>query len=215
MKAYVAEFIGTFALVFIGAGAVAAGVGLLGVALAHGLVLICMAYAIGHISGCHINPAVTISMWLTKKIDGAKAFGYVVFQIFGGLVAAYFLAIIFVGSNIGATVLSPEVSYGQGILLEAIMTFFLVFVIFGVAVDKRAPKGIYGVAIGLVLTANILMGGALTGASLNPARSFGPALVSGMWSNHSLYWIGPILGAIVAAFVYNGYLIKEDKRRKR
>jgi MIP family channel proteins len=212
MREYIAEFIGTFALVFIGAGAVAAGGSLVAVALAHGLVLMCMVYAVGHISGCHINPAVTIGMWVTKKIDGAKAFGYIVFQIFGGLVAAYFLAVIFANPNYGAISLAEGVSFGQGLLVEAILTFFLVFVIFGVAVDKRSAKGIYGVAIGMVLSFSILMGGALTGASLNPARSFGPALVSGMWMNHLVYWIGPIIGGIIAAILYNGYLMKLDRK---
>jgi MIP family channel proteins len=209
MKSYIAEFVGTFALVFFGAGAVVADIGIVGVALAHGLVLMCMVYAIGHISGCHINPAVTIGMWVTKKIDGGKAFGYIVFQLFGGLVATYFLAVIFATTSVGATTLASGVSYGQGILLEAIMTFFLVFIIFGVAVDKRAPKEMFGVAIGFALAFSILMGGTLTGASLNPARSFGPALVSGMWLNHSLYWIGPIIGGTISAVFYNGIFMRK------
>jgi len=207
-RAYLSEFIGTFALVFIGAGAAAAQASLVAVALAHGLVLMCMIYAVGHISGAHINPAVTIGMWATKRMESAKAIGYLVFQLLGGILAGYLIFYIHGGGSAGATVLADGMTFGKGVLLEAILTFFLVFVIFGVAVDKRAPKSIYGLAIGMALAFSIFMGGPLTGASLNPARSLGPALASGIWGNHLVYWIGPIVGGLVGALAYDRYLLK-------
>ena len=217
-KAYLAEAIATFALVFVGAGAILANsyspIGILGIALAHGLVLMCMIYAIGHISGGHVNPSVTIGMWITKKINTIQAVGYIFSQLLGAVIAALLLKIVFSGApaslNLGTPGLSG-ISFGTGVLIEIILTFLLVFTIFGVAVDKRAPKGFYGLAIGLVLTFDILVGGALTGASMNPARTFGPALVSGFWQNHLVYWIGPIIGGIVAAVLYNFILLKEGK----
>ena len=210
-KTYLAELIATFGLVFIGAGAVLADVGIVGVALAHGLVLMCMIYAIAHISGGHVNPAVTIGLWITKKISTVRAAGYIISQLLGATIAALLLKVIFTASssNLGVPTLSG-VGFGTGILIETILTFFLVFVVFGVAVDKRAPKGLYGLAIGLVLTFDIFMGGALTGAAMNPARAFGPALVSGLWTNHLVYWIGPLIGGIIAAVLYSTLLLKDD-----
>ncbi|MBI4170069.1 MAG: MIP family channel protein [Candidatus Aenigmarchaeota archaeon] len=214
IRPYLAEAIATFALVFIGAGAILAGNDLVGVALAHGLVLMAMIYAIAHVSGAHINPAVTISMLVTRNIGAAKAVLYIISQLIGAGVAGFFLKAIFTGApaslNLGATALGSGVSFGTGILVEAILTFFLVFVIFGAAVDKRAPAGFYGLAIGLVLTLDILTGGPLTGAAMNPARAFGPALAAGFWANHLVYWIGPIVGGIVAALIYNGLLLEKQ-----
>ena len=219
-KAYLAEAIATFALIFVGAGAILADsitgkVGLLGIAFAHGLVLMCMVYATAHISGGHVNPAVTIGMWITKNIKTAKAFGYIVSQLIGATVAGFLLKAIFVtapvSANLGTPGLASGVSFGAGVLIEAVLTFFLVFTIFGVAVDKRAPAGIYGMAIGLVLTFDILVGGVLTGGSMNPARTFGPAVASGFWLNHAVYWIGPIIGSIAAALAYNYLLLKRKK----
>jgi len=109
--------------------------------------------------------------------------------------------------------LGSGVSFWNGVLVETVLTFFLVFTIFGVAVDKRAPAGVYGAAIGLVLTFDILVGGNLTGAAMNPARAFGPALASGFWANHAVYWIGPILGGVVAALVYNNIFLEKRKRK--
>ena len=215
-KAYFAEAIATFALVFIGAGVILSdsfsNVGILGIALAHGLVLMSMIYAIGHISGGHVNPAVTLGMWVTNKIGTVKALGYIISQLVGAVVAGLLLLIIFPSqaSNLGTPALSSGISFWTGVLIEAILTFFLVFTIFGVAVDKRAPSNVYGLAIGLVLTFDILVGGVLTGASMNPARTFGPALVSGFWNNHLVYWIGPILGSVVAAMLYNSILLKKN-----
>ena len=218
--AFLAEAIGTFALVFIGAGTILADnasggqVGLLGIALAHGLVLMAMVYATGHVSGGHINPAVTIGLLAGRQIKPKKALFYIFSQVCGALLAGFFLSIIFPSApgslHLGAPTLGSGVSVFAGIAIEAILTFFLVFTVFGVAVDKRAPAGVYGAAIGLVLVFDILAGGVLTGAAMNPARAFGPALASGFLENQAVYWVGPVAGAILAAFVYSRFLLKSD-----
>ena len=211
-----AEAIATFALVFIGAGSVIVntifgGAGLVGIALAHGFILMVMIYAIGHISGGHINPAVTVGMMVTRKIGLGLGGLYIVAQIIGAAVAGFLLAGIFPGAPaelaLGATQLAATVTVETAIIVEAVLTFFLVFVIFGVAVDNRGPKGFAGLAIGLTLALGILFGGPLTGAALNPARFMGPALTAQFWTNLEVYWIGPIIGGIVAALLYRyGFL---------
>jgi len=213
-----AEVIGTLALVFIGAGAVviaaAGGSTLLGVALAHGLVLAVMVSSFGHISGAHFNPAVTVSAWVAGKIETARAGAYVVAQLAGAVIGAGLLrwampATVWRRSNLGATTVRA-VSNGQAVLLEAIMTFFLVITVFATAIDDRgAFKSIAGLAIGLVLTFDILVGGPLTGASMNPARSFGPALVAGQWTGFWIYVVGPVIGGLVAASVYTFGFLRE------
>lgn len=210
-KALVTEFIGTFALIFIGAGAGALGVGgLVGVALAHGLVIFAFAAAYGHISGTHINPAVTIALWLGKQIDAATAISYVVVQLLGGIVAGFALSFVLGGtsSGLGATVLSPETSPLQGLVLETILTFFLVNTIFNTAVSGKAGNAAPA-AIGFTITLAILMGGPLTGASLNPARTLGPAVASGNFADIWLYFVGPILGGAIAALLYSNLLKSE------
>jgi aquaporin Z len=209
----VAELIGTFTLIFIGAGAGAIGTGgLVGVALAHGLVVLAFAYAYGHISGTHINPAVTIGLWVGKQIDAASAVAYIVVQLIGGTLGALALRFVLGGTStgLGATTLAANVSPVQGFVLEAILTFFLVNAIFNTAVSGKAGNAA-PVAIGLTLVFCILMGGPLTGASLNPARTLGPAIASGNFANLWLYFGGPILGGIVAALLYNG-LLRPEKR---
>lgn len=208
MRSYVAEAIAVLALVFVGGAAILSENTLLGVAFAHGIILMCMVYATGHVSGAHINPAVTISMWVTKNIEGKKAVGYIIAQLIGGTVGAFLLSLAFSDpGNYGGQALANGVTPLTGIIVEAILTFFLVFVIFATAVDKKAPGGIYGVAIGFVIAADILAGGSLTGASMNPARSFGPALLSGVWTNHFVYWVGPIIGGIVGGITYNKIML--------
>ncbi|MBI3286529.1 MAG: MIP family channel protein [Chloroflexi bacterium] len=202
-----AEFLGTFALVFIGAGAVVAGGGTLEIALAFGLTLMAMSYALGHISGTHINPAVTLAMLLADKIEAAVAGTYILAQLFGAVVAGVVLKLvspdqIAAATHLGTTRLADHLSAPQGVLIEAVLTFLLVLTIFGVAVDERGSTPLAGLAIGLVLTLDILMGGPLTGASMNPARSLGPALASGFWDDHLVYWIGPLLGAAAASLLY-------------
>ncbi len=202
MSKYLAEAIATFALIFVGAASVLAGTGTLGIAFAHGLVLAAMIYAVAHISGAHINPAVSIAMWATKRMKGIEAAKYIVSQLIGASIAAFLLTGIY--GNVASSVnnLAPSIGFGQGVLIEAILTFFLVFVIFGIAVDKRSNGHHAALAIGFVLIFDHIIGLSLTGASMNPARTFGPALASGFWTNHLVYWIGPIVGALVAAFLY-------------
>ncbi|MFQ6112825.1 MAG: MIP/aquaporin family protein [bacterium] len=222
LKPFLAELISTFALCFIGAGAIVTdsytngGVGLVGIALAHGLVLAIMVSATGHISGGHVNPAVTIGFMVTRRIEIVKGTGYIVSQLVGAVLAGFALRAIFSpevwsASNLGTPALNAGVPFWNGVYIEAILTFFLVFTIFATAVDSRAPRNIYGFAIGLVLTFDILMGGPLTGASMNPARTFGPAVASGYFSNHLVYWIGPIVGGAVAALVYNTLLMSKTE----
>ncbi|MDP7116136.1 MAG: MIP family channel protein [Candidatus Woesearchaeota archaeon] len=222
-QAYLAEAIATFALVFIGAGAVLANelsngqIGLVGIALAYGLVLMCMVYATSHISGAHVNPAVTLGFWVTEKISSFKAIAYIVAQLIGALFAGFLLRVLFVNVSpelyLGTPVLGAGITFLGGIVVEAVLTFFLVFTIFGV-IDKRAPPGIYGAAIGLVLTFDVLAGGVLTGAAMNPARAFGPAFAAGFWHNQLVYWIGPIIGGIIAAVVYNSFLSNKNGGKK-
>jgi MIP family channel proteins len=213
----VAELIGTFALIFIGAGAGALGIGgLVGVALAHGLVVLGFAYAYGHISGTHINPAVTLGVWAAGKIETARAASYIVFQIAGGLLGALALRWILGGTEtgLGATRLAHGLTVGNatinmtpltGLVLEAILTFFLVNAVMNAGISGKAtiPGGL---AIGLTLTFCILMGGPLTGASLNPARSIGPALVTGDLTDLWIYLVGPALGGLAAGLLYKGFL---------
>jgi MIP family channel proteins len=206
---YLAEAIATFALVFIGAGAVMANannaLGLVGVALAHGLVLMSMVYSTRHISGGHVNPAVTIGMLAARKISLIDGSGYIIFQLVGSVVAALLLSNVFsapLEAHLGAPALASGVSFTEGVITEAILTFFLVFVVFAVSVDSKGLPDVSGLAIGMVLTFDILVGGLLTGASMNPARAFGPAFVSQYFTDHAVYWIGPILGAVIASFVY-------------
>jgi aquaporin Z len=210
-----AEVIGTFALVFIGAGAVVLGGagGLVGIALAHGLVLAVMISNLGHISGGHFNPAITISVWVVGKIESARAGVYIVAQLAGAAIGALLLRVVLAptiwkGASLGATVISTQakaagISVGKAVGIEAILTFFLAITVFAVAVDDRGVfKAVAGLPIGLVLTFDILVGGPLTGASMNPARSFGPALVSGTWTDFWVYVVGPITGAILGGALY-------------
>jgi aquaporin Z len=204
-KALTAEFVGTFALIFIGAGAGAIGAGsLVGVALAHGLVLVAVVAAYGPISGAHINPAVTIALWFGRQIKAAEAVGYIVVQVLGGIAGAFVLRFVLGGdgSGLGATVLAGNVSPIQGVVVEAVLTFLLVNTIYNTAVSGKAGNQA-PVAIGLTLAFCILMGGPLTGASLNPARTIGPAVASGNFSNLWVYLVGPVLGGLAATLLYD------------
>jgi MIP family channel proteins len=217
-RAVVAELIAAFGLVFVGGGAgvmdgmSGGALGLVGIALAHGVVLMTMVYATGHISGAHVNPAVTLSLLATGNIDAKNAVGYILGQLSGAVIAAVLLRVIFSGFpaadlHLSVPDLGAGVSLTTGILVELVLTFFLAFAVFGTAVDKRAPRGVYGLAIGFVLIFDILMGGPLTGAAVNPARAFGPALVAGHWNAHVVYWIGPVIGALIAGLVYKHLLL--------
>ena len=217
----VAEALGTFGLVFFGCASVVvsslpgASYGLLGVALVHAVVLSVMITATMNISGGHLNPAVTIGLWSVRRIDTRSAGVYVLAQLIGGVLGALTLRFVFpVGivrvGTLGTPSLANAMNLTNGILLEAILTFFLVSAVFGTAVSSEAPK-VGGFGIGLVLLFDILVGGTLTGGVMNPARAFGPALVSGTWYAQPVWWIGPILGGILAAQLWERVLLKGGK----
>ncbi len=201
----VAEFIGTFTLIFIGGGAgIVSGQDIVAVALANGLAIGIMVTNLGHISGGHFNPAITLGFVVTRRITATLAVFYWVFQLGGAVVAALILRYIFAkhGGAAGA-VPSPHLLDSKAFILEAIMTFFLVLAVWATAVDPRgAFKAIAGLAIGLTITIDVLMGGPLTGAAMNPARAFGPELAAHSWTGWWIYWAGPALGAVVAALLY-------------
>jgi MIP family channel proteins len=218
-KAAVAEFVATFALIFIGAGAVIQAVGngqldLVGVALAHGLVLAIMVSVTGHISGGLVNPAVTIALWVAGKIPSFRAGILIVAQLLGAVAGALLVRFVvggdlFDAGGAGAPALGPDVSVGTGIVLEAILTFFLVFAVFGTAIDARGPwNKTAGFTIGLVIAFDILAFGPLTGAAMNPARWFGPALVGGLWDDAIVWIVGPIAGGIIASVVYTSVFLR-------
>ena len=211
-----AEFIGAFALIFIGAAAIiqTGGQNLVAIAVAHGLAIALLVSSLGHISGGLFNPALTIGLWATRRLDTISTVAYIIAQLLGAVVAALALLLLFPEAlrdavSLGTPLLGRGIDFAQGVILEAIATFFLMLAVFGTALDPRGPK-LGGFGIGLVLTMDILAVGTLTGAAMNPARTFGPALVGGEWSNHLVYWIGPIIGAVVAALVYH-YLFAEEE----
>ena len=217
IRALTAEFLGTFALVFVGAGALVTDamrpgqVGLLGNALANAMVLSVMVTALIRISGAHFNPAVTVGLWLANKVDGKTAGAYVGTQLVAASVAAILLMLIFPqaaaqAASLGTPRIAGELDLISAILIEAILTFFLVSAVFGTAVSPEAPA-VGGFGIGVVLLFAIIVAGPLTGGILNPARAFGPALVSQQWTGHAAYWIGPLLGGSVAALIWAKVLL--------
>ena len=229
-RAWFAEAIATYALVFFGPlaiilAAVVFGTGLsiqaiVMISLAHGAAIGLMVYTFGHVSGAHINPAVTISMLVTRRIGIKDGIAYIVFQLIGAIAAAASLKAIL--PDLGA-----KVNFGtqggpsellnhsamSGLAVELILTFFLVTVIFMTAVHKKAPAGMYGLAIGGMIFLIHLVGVPLTGASVNPARTFGPALISGYWDFHWIYWVGPIIGAIIAGLIMNYVFVKKAEQQ--
>ncbi len=213
---FLAEAIGTFGLILFGAGAIlqqqaTQTVGTTGIAVAHGLAILIGVYAFGHISGGHFNPAISFGMWVTRRMGLAKMLLYWVAQLLGASLAAGVLAYVYQGGpmdvHLGTPAIDPTIGPKTGLAIEAILTFFLVIVVFGTAVDTRGPSGFAGLAIGLTITADILMGGALTGGSMNPARAFGPALASHYWQDQWLYWVGPLIGGGVAAILYDRFFL--------
>ena len=218
----VAEFIGTFILIFIGAGSICAsqfmgegGAGILGVAVAHGLAVAIAVSAIGHISGGHINPAVTIGFWVTRRMGTVETLLYWLAQLAGALAAAYLLkgilpADVWGPVNLGTPGLAADFTRAQGMLLEGVMTFFLVFVVFATAADERGAFGkIAGFAIGLTVCMDILVGGPFTGASMNPARTLGPAVAANFWRDHGVYWVGPLAGGVLAGWLYDSIFLRK------
>tara|TARA_B100001750_G_C15417111_1_gene550909 strand:+ start:76 stop:735 length:660 start_codon:yes stop_codon:yes gene_type:complete len=208
-----AELIGTFLLTFIGGAAIINGdSGLIGIALAHGLTVALVICSLGHISGAHINPAVTIGFLITGKIEAKDGLIYILSQLIGAMLAAYSLKVFVPGAmeaSLGGQSISPNVSIVAAIFIEFVLTFFLVTAIFGTAVDDRGTfSAVAGFGIGLVVTVDILAGGPFTGASMNPARSFGPAIISGTWENQIVYWVGPIIGGAIASLFYNSFFMR-------
>lgn len=219
MKKYIAECIGTFVLVFFACGTAAVvgcsaenGTGYLLTALAFGLVIVAMAYSIGNVSGCHINPAVSIAMLVSKKMTAKDFTGYVVAQFIGAIVGAAVL-MLFVGkdSGLGANALYND-SIGLSLLIEVILTFVFVIAILGVT-SKVENSAVAGIVIGLSLTLVHILGISFTGTSVNPARSFGPALLVGgeALANVWVFIVGPLVGGVLAAVVYN-FLTSEEKK---
>jgi MIP family channel proteins len=212
-----AEFVGTFALVFIGAGAVVVdsansnALGLVGIALANAVVLSVMVTATMRISGGHLNPAVTFGLWLANKIEAKDAGLYVATQLLAAVAGALLVKLLLPAvagdvTGYGTPRIAGDVSFVQAIVIEAVLTFFLVS-----AVSSEAPSGIGGFGIGLVFLFDILVGGPLTGAAMNPARAFGPAVVAMEWVAQSVYWIGPLLGGAVAALLWGKILLPQEK----
>ena len=209
----VAEVIGTFALVFIGVGSiVASGTEIVAVALAFGLALALSISALGHISGGLFNPALTLGLWVTRRMDTLDTVTYIIAQLFGAVLGAAALVALFPENlrnnvSLGTPMLSG-VTFAQGVGIEIILTAFLMLAVFGTALDRRGPR-LGGFGIGLVVTMGIFAGDRFTGAAMNPARAFGPALLDTSWDDHLVYWIGPIVGAVVAALLYH-YLFAES-----
>jgi aquaporin NIP len=209
LRPLVAEFIGTFTLVFVGCGAVAIGkLDALGGAIAFGGAIGVMVYALGHVSGAQFNPAVTIGLAFGRQFPWSRVPGYVVAQVVGATVAALVLKLTLTsGLPLGVT--HPSGSDMQSVVWEILLSFFLVFVVTAVATDARAVKSAAGVAIGGTIVLCALVGGPISGASMNPARSFGPALVAGDFNGLWIYLTAPIVGGIAAAFVY--MFLREEK----
>ncbi len=223
---YMSEMLGTFALVFVGSGCVCAdyylvkngsqGFGLMGIAVAFGFVVVAIVYSLGYISGAHINPAVTISMIATRRIEAGTGLMYIIAQIAGATFAGYLLRLLFPEALssvfLGTCVLGSNVTVIQAIIMEAVISFLLVFVVYATVVDKRATPALSGLAIGFVVLFGVMVGGAISGGSMNPARVFGPAMASGHFGNHYVWWIGPVVGGVLAGFCYD-ILFSEKKKQ--
>ena len=223
LRALFAELVGTFVFFTIGAGAVilttspAYGepLGLLGVAAAHGIALAVMVSVFGGISGGHFNPAVTISVWVGGKIGTFRGIAYIAAQLLGALFAGLMLRLMFVRpdwepSNLGTPTIGPGVTIGRAILIEAVLTFVLVIAVWGTGLDKRGAT-IGGFGIGLAVFVDILVGGPLTGAAMNPARHLGPALAAGFLRDWWVYWLGPLAGGAIGGLVYRTFFWEETK----
>ena len=216
-KKIYAEFLGTFTLVLIGVGSIMTGkADLLGVALAHGLAIAVMIGAFAASSGAHFNPAVSFAMLITRRMNISEFATYVLAQLAGATVAALLLKAVYpaavgAATGVGTPALGDGVSTGNGFIVEVLTTFLLVTIIFGLAVDKRTPfAGIASISIGATIVLDILWAGPLTGAAMNPARWFGPALASGNWGNGWIWIAGPLVGGAIAALAYQT-LIKPEK----
>jgi MIP family channel proteins len=209
-KAAVAEFVGTFALIFFGAGAIImTGNGdLVAIALAHGLAIAIMVSIMAQISGGVFNPAIQVALWVTGKMPSARSGVYIVAQLLGAAAAAYLLKYMVPAAQWdavsgGIPAVGSGIALGKAVVIEAVLTFFLVWTVFGTAVDDRGSFAkTAGFTIGLIITIDIFVGANYTGAAMNPARWFGPALATGDWSNWWVWWVGPIAGGIIAGVGY-------------
>jgi MIP family channel proteins len=210
----VAEFIGAFTLVFIGGGAgIVAGNDLVAVALANGLAIGLMVSNFGHISGGHFNPAITLGFVATRRITWPLAIAYWISQFAAAVVAAGLLRWIFhKPAMLAAVPHAPQIGAGKGLVVEIILTMFLVIAVFANAVDPGgAFKSIAGLGIGLTISIDVLMGGPLTGAAMNPARAFGPQLIGNFWGEGWIYYVGPAIGAVVAAVGYDWLYLRPTR----
>lgn len=220
LRPLTAEFVGTLLFVFLGAGSVVAvtaagagpgNIGVLGVALAHGVAMAIIVSMTMQISGGHMNPAVTFGAWIADRIDGRLAWQYILAQVGGAVVGAALVKMLLPRAAVGLALvgtphLGADVGFAQGVWIEAVLTFFLMSAVFGTAISSEAPK-IGGFGIGLAIFVDALVGGNLTGAVMNPARAIGPALVAWQWNAHAVYWIGPLIGAGVAAALWKAVLL--------
>jgi aquaporin TIP len=200
----VAEFVGTFTLIFIGGGAgIVSNSDIVAIGLANGLAIGIMVSNLGHISGGHFNPAITLGFVVTRRIKLTLAAAYWFVQLLGAVCAAFVLRYLFTQALVKVTAPAPHVTDAKAYVLEAIMTFFLVWAVWATAVDERgAFKAIAGLAIGLTISIDVFVGGPVTGAAMNPARAFGPELAGNTWTGWWIYWVGPITGALIASVVY-------------
>jgi MIP family channel proteins len=219
-KKLIAEAVGTFALCFVGilaiggaqlVGAPAGVANLASIGLAHGLTIAVMVAALGAVSGAHFNPAVTFGFVVSRKLPVVTGAAYWVAQLVGATAAGGLLAGLFGAGLVagGTPDLGAGVSPAAGVVVEAVLTFFLVLVVFGAAVDGRAPKSVFPFAIGFTVALDIMAGGPISGAAMNPARTFGPALASGHWDNHLVYWVGPLVGGAAAALLHTFVLAEK------
>lgn len=219
-----AEFIATLLFIFLGAGTVVVTGGLIqeeltsarlvAIALAHGLTIALLVTATAHVSGGHINPAVTFGAFIAGKISLIKGAMYVVAQLVGAVVGALLLTAIIppdAQGNLGAHGLGSGITVEGGLITEIILTFALVFVVFATAMDPKGLTQLAPLAIGFVIVVDHLFGVPVTGAGMNPARSFGPALVGGAWDNHWIYWVGPLIGGALAALVYEFFFLRRKE----
>lgn len=220
LRPLVAELVGVALFVFLGAGSVVmnaafpGAVGPLGVALAHGVALAIIVTATLNISGGHINPAVTAGLYIARKVDGKTAASYVAAQLLGALLGALLVKALLPAGAVQATsagtpALANSITFWDGVWIEAVLTFFLVSAVFGTAVSAEAPK-VGGFGIGLAIFVDALVGGPLTGAAMNPARAFGPAVVAGELHGQAVYWIGPLIGALAAGVIWKVILLPRD-----
>jgi MIP family channel proteins len=228
LQRFAAEFVGTFAVVFIAAGSICADqylaasgqgrLGIVGIAFAYGIAYAVAVSALTHTSSGYFNPAVTVSLWVTRRISSIQAISCSIAQLLGSVSAAYLLIALIPDAGwrtraLGSITpdLSPDITRGQGMALEAVLTFFLVFVIFATAIDgKRALQRFSGLVSGLVVAACVLVAEPFTGASMNPVRTLGPAIATRHWENHGVYWIGPLFGGVLAAVIYDRLFLRDQ-----